>query len=89
MATILLIDDEASIRRTLKEILEFESQINFENPIKQIEIKLQIATFYVNLDDIGKARYINHQANKFINELSIKKSFLNISSQFNRIYSIG
>lgn len=61
---------EAKIK--LKEILEVESQINFENPIKQIEIKLQIATFYVNLDDIGKARYIIHQANKFINELSIK-----------------
>lgn len=56
----------------LKKILEVESQINFENPIKQIEIKLQIATFYVNLDDIGKARFINHQANKLLNELSIK-----------------
>ena len=61
---------EAKIK--LKEILEVESHINFENPIKQIEIKLQIATFYVNLDDIGKARYINHQANKLMNELSIK-----------------
>jgi tetratricopeptide (TPR) repeat protein len=61
---------EAKIK--LIEILEVESQINFENPIKQIEIKLQIATFYVNLDDIGKARYINHQANKLLNELSIK-----------------
>ena len=61
---------EAKIK--LKEILEVESQINFENPIKQIEIKLQIATFYVNLDNIGKARYINHQANKLLNELSIK-----------------
>lgn len=56
----------------LKEILEVESQINFENPIKQVEIKLQIATYYVNLDDIEKARYINYQAHKLLNELSIK-----------------
>ena len=61
---------EAKIK--LKEILEVESQINFDNLIKQIEIKLQIATFYVNLDDIGKARYINNQVNKLLNELSIK-----------------
>ena len=60
----------------LKKILEVESQINFENPIKQVEIKLQIATFYVNMDDIGKARYINHQVSKLLNELSIKNDIL-------------
>jgi YesN/AraC family two-component response regulator len=32
MATILLIDDEASIRRTLKEILEFEKYQVLEAP---------------------------------------------------------
>jgi CHAT domain-containing protein len=62
----------SEVKNNLKEILEVESKINFENPIKQIEIKLQIATFYVNLDDIGKVRYINHQTNKLLNELSIK-----------------
>jgi CHAT domain-containing protein len=56
----------------LKEILKVESRINFDNPIKQIEIKLQIATFYVNLNEIGKSRYINNLAFKLINELSIK-----------------
>lgn len=59
-------------KTNLKEILKVESRINFENPIKQIEIKLQIATFYIYLDEIGKSRYINNLAFKLINELSIK-----------------
>lgn len=57
---------------TLNRILNIESQIKFENPIKQIDIKLQIATFYVKLNATGKSRFINNQAFKLMNELSIK-----------------
>ena len=59
-------------KSTLHRILKVESQLNIENPIKQIEIKLQIATFYVKLNESGKPRYINKQAFKLLNELSIK-----------------
>jgi CHAT domain-containing protein/tetratricopeptide (TPR) repeat protein len=62
--------NEAKIK--LNRILKVESQINFENPIKQIEIKLQIAAFYVKLNETGKSRYINNQAFKIMNSLSIK-----------------
>jgi CHAT domain-containing protein/tetratricopeptide (TPR) repeat protein len=74
LSTSILINNKkySEAKISIKEILEIESRINFENPIKQIEIKLQIATFYINLDEIGKARYINNLTFKLINELSIK-----------------
>ena len=40
MATILLIDDEASIRRTLKEILEFEKYRVLEAPDGYVALEL-------------------------------------------------
>jgi CHAT domain-containing protein len=74
LTTSILINQKkySEAKINLKEILKVESRINFDNPIKQIEIKLQIATFYVNLNEIGKSRYINNLAFKLINELSIK-----------------
>ncbi|MFN6072110.1 MAG: tetratricopeptide repeat protein, partial [Bacteroidota bacterium] len=74
LSTSILLNNKkySEAKINIKKILKIESRINFENPIKQIEIKLQIATFYVNLDEIGKSRYINNLAFKLINELSIK-----------------
>lgn len=74
LSTSILINNKkySEAKTNLIEILKVESRINFENPIKQIEIKLQIATFYVNLEEIGKSRYINNLTFKLINELSIK-----------------
>lgn len=74
LSTSILINHKkySAAKTNLKEILKVESRINFDNPIKQIEIKIQIATFYVNLYEIGTARYINYQAGKLMNELSIK-----------------
>lgn len=40
MATILLIDDEVSIRRTLKEILEFEKYEVLEAPDGFVAIEI-------------------------------------------------
>lgn len=72
--TSILIHDkkyrEAKIN--MNEILKIENRINFENPLKQLEIKLQIATFYIKLNETGKSRYINNQSFKLMNELSIK-----------------
>ena len=59
-------------KNTLHRILKVESQINFENSTKQIDIKLQIATFYVKLKETGKSRYLNNQAFELMNALSIK-----------------
>lgn len=56
----------------LTKIIKIESRISFETPLKQIEVKLQIAAIYEKLNEIKASRYIKNQAIELIHLLPVK-----------------